>query len=43
MAKERDQFGQRKLKYSRPGLFWHLLHLRDGDTEVEEGEDGAAG
>ena len=45
MAKDSDQFGQRKLKHARPGLFWHLLHGSEqaGMPADEEAEDGAAG
>ena len=36
------QLGQRKLKYQRPGLFWHPLHEAERSEPGEE-EDGTAG
>jgi hypothetical protein len=37
------QLGQRRLKYSRPGLYWHSLHEPDEGTVKREGGDGEAG
>jgi hypothetical protein len=34
------QLGQRKLKYQRPGLYWHALHET---VKVEAGEEAQYG
>ena len=37
------QLGQPKLKYQRPGLYWHALNQVEESDTGEEGGDGGAG